>query len=125
MDLLAVRPGAAETRSDPLAVEEPLEIRAEGPGQDPVSIAVTMRTPGHDAELAVGFLFTEGLVRSPDDLRKAPVRELPVEGGANNTVTVRLAASFDAEHLKRNFYAQDAASLQEGVWTRYPPRVTT
>jgi hypothetical protein len=45
MDLLAVRGGGAEARSDPIAVEEPLEIRAEGPGQSAVSIAVTMRTP--------------------------------------------------------------------------------
>src|SRR6185369_8897071 len=79
MDLLAVHGLSAAVRLDPVAVEEPLEIRAEGPDQKPVSIAVTMRTPGHDAELAAGFLFTEGLIRSPDDLRKPPVRELAVE----------------------------------------------
>jgi FdhD protein len=70
-----------------------------------------MRTPGHDAELALGFLFTEGLVRSPDDLRRPPIRELAVEGGANNTVTVRLAAAFDAERLKRNFYATSSCGV--------------
>ena len=111
MDLLAVRAGGAETRSDPIAVEEPLEIRAEGPTQEASSIAVTMRTPGHDAELAVGFLFTEGLVRSADDLRKPAIRELAVEGGANNTVTVRLASAFDAERLKRNFYATSSCGI--------------
>src|SRR5262249_38795483 len=66
VDLLAVHGSAAEGRSDPLAVEEPLEIRAEGPGQAAVSIAVTMRTPGHDADLAIGFLFTEGLIQSQE-----------------------------------------------------------
>ena len=111
MDLLAVRAGGTETRSDPVAVEEPLEIRAEGPGQEATSIAVTMRTPGHDAELAVGFLFTEGLVRSRDDLGRPPSRELPVEGGANNTVTVRLVSTFDAERLKRNFYATSSCGI--------------
>jgi FdhD protein len=111
MDLLAVRGARVETRSDPVAVEEPLEIRAEGPRSDPVPIAVTMRTPGHDAELAVGFLFTEGLVRSPDDLRRPPVRELAVEGSAANTVTVRLAAPFNAERLKRNFYATSSCGI--------------
>lgn len=49
--------------TDELAVEEPLEIRI-----DSRPVVVTMRTPGHDAELAAGFLFTEGLVRSREDL---------------------------------------------------------
>jgi FdhD protein len=111
MELLAVRGERAETHRDPIAVEEPLEIRAEGPSAEPVSIAVTMRTPGHDAELAVGFLFTEGLVRSPDDLRRPPVRELAIEGGAANTVTVRMSAPFDAERLKRNFYATSSCGI--------------
>src|SRR5882757_2073930 len=55
-------------RVDSIVVEEPLEIRARGPGQEPISLAVTMRTPGHDRELAVGFLYTEGLLSSPAEL---------------------------------------------------------
>src|SRR6185295_10584292 len=82
-----------------------------GPDQAAVSISVTMRTPGHDVDLAVGFLFTEGLVRSPDDLRRPPVRELAVEGGAGNVATVRLTAPFDAERLKRNFYATSSCGI--------------
>ncbi len=111
LDLLAVRGTSSATRSDPVAVEEPLEIRAEGPDQKPISIAVTMRTPGHDAELAAGFLFTEGLVRSPDELRRPPIRELAVEGGAGNVVTVRLSAPFDATRLARNFYATSSCGI--------------
>jgi FdhD protein len=111
VDLLAVTGGAAGARSDPIAVEEPLEIRAEGPGQPAAAIAVTMRTPGHEAELAVGFLFTEGLIHALEDVQKPPVRELVVEGGANNVVTVRLAAPFDAEGLKRNFYATSSCGI--------------
>ncbi len=111
VDLLAVRGAAAGVLCDPVAVEEPLEIRAEGPDQKVVSIAVTMRTPGHDGELAVGFLFTEGLVHGADDLRRPPVRELSLEGSAANTVTVRLAAAFDAERLKRNFYATSSCGI--------------
>jgi FdhD protein len=111
VELLAVRDLSATRRTDPVAVEEPLEIRAEGPAQAAVQIAVTMRTPGHDAELAVGFLFTEGLVRTRDDLQKPPVRELAVEGSPGNVVTVRLSRAFDAERLKRNFYATSSCGI--------------
>jgi FdhD protein len=52
-----------DVRTDVVAVEEPLEIRVEGRG-----LAVVMRTPGHDRELVAGFLFTEGIIRSRDDL---------------------------------------------------------
>jgi FdhD protein len=111
IDLLAVRGAGEEVRRDPVSVEEPLEIRAEGPGQAPVQIAVTMRTPGDDAELAVGFLFTEGLLAGRGDLQRPPVKELAVEGGPNNVVTARLARPFDAERLKRNFYATSSCGI--------------
>ena len=53
----------ATARLDQVAAEEPLEIRVEGN-----SVAVVMRTPGHDRELAAGFLLTENLVRTPADI---------------------------------------------------------
>ena len=64
--VLTMRDGARGERADTLATEEPLEIRAQGPGQDASRVAVTMRTPGGDFELAAGFLFTEGLVGPGD-----------------------------------------------------------
>jgi FdhD protein len=64
--VLRVRvPDQAESRADLLAVEEPLEIRV-----DDSPLTVTMRTPGDDIDLAAGFLFTEGLLRSPADIRE-------------------------------------------------------
>jgi FdhD protein len=124
--LLTVRGGKREEREDRVAAEEPLEIRAQGPGQEPVQIAVTMRTPGDDAELAVGFLVGEGLVDRRDEIAAPVVRELAIEGGRSNAVTVRLARSFDAERLKRNFYATSSCGICgkaaiEHIFTTAPP----
>lgn len=62
----AVRGDAIETRADTVAGEEPLQIRACGPGQEPQDVAITMRTPGHEEELATGFLVAEGLLDPAD-----------------------------------------------------------
>src|SRR5207247_1902239 len=110
--VLAVRDGAAHERADRLATEEPMEIRAEGPGQDPVSVAVTMRTPGADFDLAVGFLFTEGLIRARDDVRKVSYCEdLDQDEQHYNVVTVNLARPFDRAMLTRNFYANSSCGI--------------
>ncbi|MGZ3652462.1 MAG: formate dehydrogenase accessory sulfurtransferase FdhD, partial [Bdellovibrionota bacterium] len=64
-----VQHGASLPFDDELAVEEPLEIRlGYGLARTRKSISITMRTPGHDGELAAGFLFTEGLVKRPEDI---------------------------------------------------------
>ena len=89
-----------------------MEIRVEGPGSRPVAVAVTMRTPGSDFELAAGFLFTEGLLDGRDDLRRVSYCEdLPADEQHYNVVTVSLTSPFDAEVLRRNFFASSSCGI--------------
>ncbi|WP_454295191.1 formate dehydrogenase accessory sulfurtransferase FdhD [Salana multivorans] len=73
----------ARRRVDTLAVEEPLEIRIEGR-----PLVVSMRTPGHDVELAAGFLYAEGIIRAADELRRAIHCGGAGTGGSENTYNV-------------------------------------
>lgn len=80
--LLRDREGELQSRPDPVSVEEPLEIRL---GKD--SLAVTMRTPGHDRELTAGFLATEAIIDSPDQIKEISPCQLPgLEGNIWNVV---------------------------------------
>jgi FdhD protein len=109
---LAVDAGAKVERPDVLAAEEPMEIRVEGEGQRAVPVAVTMRTPGSDFELAAGFLYTEGLISSRDEVRRVSYCEdLEPEEQHYNVVTVELARPFDAAVLRRNFFANSSCGI--------------
>ncbi len=107
--IVAVGDGTIAERSDWVAVEEPLEIRAGGPGQAPLSVAVTMRTPGNDLELAVGFLVTEGLVRDRSEVVVSTAGG-KTRGGCN-VVEVALAGPFDGSRLTRNFFATSSCGI--------------
>ena len=85
-------------RPDTLAVEEPLEIRADGR-----PLAVTMRTPGHDVDLALGFLLTEGLV-GPDGVHSAI-------NCADNVVDVTLNEPLPADTTERGFYVSSSCGI--------------
>lgn len=103
--------GATSRRADTLAVEEPLEIRVAG---EP--LAVTMRTPGHDVELAAGFLVSEGVVRSGSDFRSAIHCGGPGTGGMENTynvLDVALAPGVEppSTDLARNFYTTSSCGM--------------
>src|SRR5438093_12719967 len=100
----AVRADQRFERADRLAAEEPMEIRAGGPGQEPVSVAVTMRTPGYDFELAVGFLVGEGLVRGRHEVATVRYCDLPPEERQlYNVVSVSLTRRFEPAGAERRF----------------------
>jgi FdhD protein len=109
--VLALRQGSRAERTDSLVTEEPLEIRVQGPGQEQVQVAVTMRTPGGDFELAVGFLFTEGLIAPGEVQRVAYCDNLPGEDQRYNVVSVSVGRPFDPERLRRNFYANSSCGV--------------
>jgi FdhD protein len=109
--VVAVRGDVRTERADALATEEPLEIRAQGPGQDAQRVAVTMRTPGGDFELAAGFLFTEGLVAVHDVRRVAYCDDLDDEEQRYNVVTGTIERPFDATRLSRNFFATSSCGV--------------
>lgn len=109
--VVTVRAGRRSERADVVASEEPMEIRAHGPGQEPVRVAVTMRTPGGDFELAVGFLFTEGLIGPGEVLRVAYCDDVDTEEQRYNVITVALNAPFDEDALHRNFFATSSCGV--------------
>jgi FdhD protein len=98
-------------RPDRLVTEEPMEIRAGGPGQEPEAVAITMRTPGHDFELAVGFLATEGLLGSYGELESVRYCDLPPEEQQFNVVTVRVRTPFDPGGRQRRTYTSSSCGL--------------
>jgi FdhD protein len=109
--IVSIRGGERSERADSLATEEPMEIRAGGPGQVAEAVAVTMRTPGGDFELAVGFLFTEGLIDAGDVHRVAYCDNVPGEDQQYNIVSVTLDTPLDRERLHRNFAATSSCGI--------------
>jgi FdhD protein len=109
--IVAVRGESLEVRDDRVVGEAPLEIRAAGPRQEPVAVAVTMRTPGNEAELAIGFLRTEGLLEGQE--------VLGTSGGdpgalsqPDDTIVVRLSRTFDDSKVaERHFVATASCGI--------------
>ena len=112
------RPGL---HSDKLAKEEPLEIRVGG-----CSVAVTMRTPGHDEELAAGFLLTEGQIQRREDV--VTIAHCVAAAAPENTLNVFLSPSLkvDMTRLTRHVFASSSCGLCgkasiESVHQHFPP----
>jgi FdhD protein len=104
--LWTIRKGRRREISDWVVVEEPLEIRVGGE-----SLAVIMRTPGHDIELAAGFCLTEGVVRSLHDI--GGIRQCGSEDGTMNVIEVSLSPGITLDHqkLRRNLMTSAACGL--------------
>lgn len=108
--VVRIRNGTAGIRPDTLVAEEPLEIRLNGK-----PLAITMRTPGDDFALAVGFLVSEGVLGSASDVRAVTYCEGADEDGVNtyNVVNVQLAAGVPVPDitLERNVYTTSSCGL--------------
>jgi FdhD protein len=105
--LLRLGPEGRSWTTDAVVVEEPMEIRVGG-----VPVAVTMRTPGHDFDLAVGFLVTEGVIAGAEQIASIRTCEVAVDG-RHNILEVELAASapaFDPARA-RAFYVSSSCGL--------------
>ena len=120
---MAVRSADGREFRDRLAVEEPLEIRLGFPDGTHKAVSITMRTPGDDAELAAGFLFTEGILESSGQIKQ--IRHCGLKIGSNkgtldraaalnsNTIRVDLAdaSAADLKKLERHFYTTSSCGV--------------
>src|SRR3954470_9914799 len=113
IDLASDTPTAR--RRDDVAAEEPFEIRVgpPGPGRR-APLAVTMRTPGDDLDLAIGFLLTEGVIRRAADVVTAKLCAGDEEPNSDNVVDIRLSADVPApvaQQAARNFYTASSCGV--------------
>ncbi len=116
LNIIKVKGGEQQEVKDLLAVEEPLEIRLGfGPehNRDQRSLAITMRTPGHDFELVVGFLFTEGIITSADDFFR--IAYCKDENGEHSPNIVRIelrpTLDMDWDRFARHFYTNSSCGI--------------
>jgi FdhD protein len=111
-----INTGGAENTNDALAIEEPLEIRLEhGPAANRTvqNISVTMRTPGNDAELATGFLFTEGIVTQREDVASVAHCFIACAENKENVIQLSLAEGItpNLQNTERNFYTTSSCGV--------------
>jgi len=113
VSMISMEKDGPHPRRDRVVIEEPLEIRVVLPNETRHSISVTMRTPGHDEELAAGFLFTEGIL--PDRSGLGTIEHCPSAMGAatGNVVNARLAPglAFDPTRFTRNVYTTSSCGI--------------
>ena len=117
IDISKVSEGSKNPVADHVAVEEPLEIRlgySTPDGRATRSISITMRTPGNDAELAVGFLYSESIVGSAADIASVETCGPPApDSGNHNVIRVELGPNVDVDlgRLQRHFYTTSSCGV--------------
>lgn len=117
IDIRRIEAGARLAKADAVAVEEPLEIRlgySTPEGRALRSLSITMRTPGHDADLAAGFLYSESIIRRYADIASVGHCGAPAEdSGEHNVIRVELAANVDVDlgRLQRHFYTTSSCGV--------------
>lgn len=108
LEVTFVRHGHPQIGKDELSVEEPLEIRIQER-----SLAITMRTPGDDFELVRGFLLSEGVIRSKDDIQTigyCPTAPIDARENIIN-ITLRSGLNLDWDRLSRNVFSSTSCGL--------------
>jgi FdhD protein len=113
--------GRVETASDVVAIESPLEIRIEGR-----PIAVVMRTPGHDEELAAGFLVSEGIIAARDDVFELSACPSQSDGGRALDVLLTRPEAVDFAKLTRHVFSASSCGIcgkaaADAVMQHFPP----
>ena len=117
VDISKVRDGVPEAVADYVAVEEPLEIRlgfSTPDGRATRNVSITMRTPGNDRELAAGFLYTEAIIRRPEDIASIETCGPPApDSGNHNVIRVDLRpdVTVDLGKLQRHFYTTSSCGV--------------
>jgi len=116
LPITKVSKAASTETSDSLAIEEPLEIRLEhGPTESRKiqNVSVTMRTPGHDVELAIGFLFTEGIIQKQEDITATDHCFIACAENKENVIQVTLSEDIvpNLRNADRNFYTTSSCGV--------------
>ncbi|NIA26647.1 MAG: formate dehydrogenase accessory sulfurtransferase FdhD [Desulfobulbaceae bacterium] len=117
VDISKVSDSLQQALTDHVAIEEPLEIRlgfSTPEGRVSRSISITMRTPGHDRELAAGFLFTESIVHQASDIVSVdPCGPPAPDSGRHNVIRVELSPTVDVDlgRLQRHFYTTSSCGV--------------
>jgi len=117
VDISKVSDSLQQALTDHVAIEEPLEIRlgfSTPEGRVSRSVSITMRTPGHDDELAAGFLFTESIVQQPSDIVSIdPCGSPAPDSGHHNVIRVELSPTVEVDlgRLQRHFYTTSSCGV--------------
>jgi len=117
VDISKVSDSQQQALTDHVAIEEPLEIRlgfSTPEGRVSRSISITMRTPGHDDELAAGFLFTESIVQQASDIVSIdPCGSPAPDSGHHNVIRVELSPTVEVDlgRLQRHFYTTSSCGV--------------